>query len=74
MQNIKMRYPQQLQLQLNKTTDATPEEFEKWREEDFFSKGDFDPLLLFVVIPTIIQLSCVFAMGAVMMLSGYLIG
>ena len=33
------RYPEQLSLHLNNTIDATPEEFEEWREKDFFSKG-----------------------------------
>tara|TARA_Y100001936_G_C15493056_1_gene369399 strand:+ start:263 stop:532 length:270 start_codon:yes stop_codon:yes gene_type:complete len=59
------RYPEQLSLHLNNTIDATPEEFEEWREKDFFSKGAFDPLLLFVVVPTIIQLSAFFFMLAV---------
>ena len=53
-------YEQQLELLLNKTADATPQEFEKWRSSDYFSKGDFDPLVLFVVITTIVQL---FAFG-----------
>lgn len=46
---------QQLELLLNKPADSTPEEYEEWRENDYFSKGDFDPLILFVAIPTIIQ-------------------
>ena len=59
------RYPEQLSLHLHNTTDATPEEFQEWREKDFFSKGDFDPLLAFVVIPTVIQVSAFFFMLAV---------
>ena len=51
---------QQLELLLNKPADATPQEYEEWRSSDYFSKGDFDPLVAFVVIPTIIQL---FAFG-----------
>lgn len=47
--------PTQLELLLNKPADSTPQEYEEWRENDYFSKGDFDPLFLFVVIPTIIQ-------------------
>lgn len=47
---------QQLELLLNKPADATPQEYLEWRENDYFSKGDFDPLIAFVVIPTIIQL------------------
>lgn len=63
------RYPEQLSLQLHNTTDATPEEFQEWREKDFFSKGDFDPLLAFVVIPTVIQLSAFFFMLAIFQLN-----
>ena len=47
---------QQLELLLNKPADATPEEYAEWRKNDYFSKGDFDPLFLFVAIPTFIQL------------------
>jgi hypothetical protein len=47
--------PTQLELLLNKPADSTPQEHEEWRANDYFSKGDFDPLFLFVVIPTIIQ-------------------
>ena len=47
--------PTQLELLLNKPADSTPEEYEEWRENDYFSKGDFDPLFLFVAIPTVIQ-------------------
>jgi hypothetical protein len=53
------RIPQQLELPLNRTREATPLEYQKWREEDYWNKMDFDPLLMFVVIPSIIQLSAV---------------
>ncbi len=49
--------------------DATPEEFEAWRKTDYWNKMDFDPLVMFVVIPTIIQLLAVGMMGAVMYLN-----
>ena len=49
--------------------DATPEEFEAWRKTDYWNKMDFDPLVMFVVIPTIIQLLAVAMMGAVMYLN-----
>lgn len=64
------RYPEQMTLQLNKTVDCTPEEQQKWFEEDFFMKGDFDPLVLFVVIPTIIQLTVFFGMLGVFVING----
>ena len=28
------RYPQQLEMQLNKTVDATPEEWQEWQEKE----------------------------------------
>ena len=52
--------------------DATPEEFEAWRKTDYWNKMDFDPLVMFVVIPTIIQLMAVGMMGAVMYLNSIL--
>ena len=54
--DITSGYEQQLELQLNKTVDATPEEFEAWRKTDYWNRGDYDPLVMFVVIPTIVQL------------------
>ena len=52
--------------------DATPEEFQAWRETDYWNKMDFDPLVMFVVIPTIIQLLAVGMMGAVMYINSLL--
>lgn len=49
--------PEQLELQINKTRDATPEEVSAWRDQDFFSKGDFDVMKLFVVVPAVIQIA-----------------
>jgi hypothetical protein len=37
--------------------DATPDEVEEWMESDFFMKGDFDVMKLFVVVPAIIQMT-----------------
>jgi len=52
--------------------DATPEEFEAWRKTDYWNKMDFDPLVMFVVIPTIIQLMAMAMMGAVMYINSML--
>ena len=50
-------YEQQLELQLNKTREATPEEVREWQNGgDFFMTGNFDAMKMFVVFPTIIQL------------------
>ena len=62
------RYPQQLELQLNKVRDATPEEFEEWQTEHL------DPLakaqLPFIAMMSVVQ----FLALATMMMSFYLIG
>ena len=51
------KYEEQVELQLNKTRDATPEEVKAWQNGgDFFMTGKFDALKAFVVIPTIIQM------------------
>jgi hypothetical protein len=36
--------------------NATPEEAIEWSKNDFFLSMKFDPLVLFVVIPAIIQI------------------
>lgn len=62
----------QLELLLNKPRDATPEEVKEWENTDYFRKGDFDPLFLFVVVPTIIQVSVVGLMFGIFALNQYL--
>tara|TARA_B100000073_G_scaffold348022_1_gene364607 strand:+ start:1898 stop:2077 length:180 start_codon:yes stop_codon:yes gene_type:complete len=49
--------------------DATPEEVEAWRQEDYWNRGDYDPMVMFVVIPAIIQLLAMAGMAAVMFLN-----
>ena len=52
-----MRYPQQNELQLNNTADATPEEVHAWQNGGhFFMTGKFDVMKLFVVVPALIQI------------------
>ena len=52
--------------------NATPEEQQEWFETDFFMKGDFDVMKLFVVVPAIIQVMCLGMMGLVMLFNSYL--
>lgn len=52
--------------------NATPEEQAEWFETDFFMKGDFDVMKLFVVIPAVIQVVVFGMMLAVMLLNTYL--
>ena len=52
--------------------DATPKELKEWRETDFMSSMKFNPLVMFVVIPTIVQASCLLMMGASMYLASVL--
>lgn len=68
-----MKIPNQLSLNLNKPADSTPQQVKEWEETDYFRKGDFDPLFLFVVIPTIIQVSALLFMGGVMWITNQLI-
>ena len=49
--------------------EATPEEMESWRQEDYWNRGDYDPMVMFVVIPAIIQLMCMGMMFTVMYLN-----
>lgn len=69
----KMRYPQQNELLLNKTADATPQEVHDWQNGgDFFMTGDFDVMKMFVVIPAIVQICAFGMMLAVFKLNTYL--
>lgn len=52
--------------------NATPEEVDEWNKTDFFMKGDFDVMKLFVVVPAIIQIMCLTMMFAVMFLNSFL--
>lgn len=49
--------------------DATPEEQAEWFETDYFMKGDFSAMQLFVVIPAVIQIVVFFSMLAVFKLN-----
>jgi|TARA_B100001094_G_C17680579_1_gene553176 hypothetical protein len=52
--------------------EATPNEQAEWFETDFFMKGDFDVMKMFVVIPAIIQIVVFGMMLAVMYLNTFL--
>ena len=52
--------------------EATPNEQAEWFETDFFMKGDFDVMKLFVVIPAVIQIVVFGMMLAVMLFNQYL--
>jgi hypothetical protein len=49
-----------------KIKPATPEKIKEWHETDYWMKMDFNPLVMFVVIPTIIQLMALGFMFGVM--------
>jgi len=67
---IDQDYVQQLELQLNKTRDATPEEVREWQNGgDFFMTGNFDVMKLFVAVPTIVQLVMIGLMFSVFLLN-----
>lgn len=44
---------------------ASPKEVEQWQKEDYWMRMDFDPMVMFVVIPAIIQISVFVMMLAV---------
>jgi hypothetical protein len=66
--NKQQRYPQQLEIQLNKTVDATPEQWKEWQEKelDWWAKIQ----LPFVAFMAFVQL---FVFGS-MLMAFYLIG
>ena len=52
--------------------DATPGEQAEWFKTDYFMKGDFSAMQLFVVIPAVIQIVVFFSMLAVFKLNSVL--
>ncbi len=46
--------------------------YQKWRKEDYMNKMNFNPLVMFVVIPTIVQAACLVFMGGAMLLNTYI--
>ena len=54
--------------------EASPEEFKEWRETDFWNKMDFDPMVMFVVIPAIIQITVFGMMLAVFAFNDVIFG
>ena len=48
---------------------ADQDTLKDWREEDYMNKMNFNPLVMFVVIPAIVQAGCLVFMGAAMLLN-----
>lgn len=53
-------------------TEATPQQVAEWEQTDFFRKGDFDVMQLFVVIPALVQFLTVLMMFGVFWLNSKL--
>ena len=54
--------------------EATAEETREWLENDYFMAMKFDPLILFVLIPAVIQIVVMAFMLASMYLNGIFFG
>jgi hypothetical protein len=54
--------------------NATPEETAEWNENDYFMAMKFDPLVLFVVIPGLIQVVVMALMLGSMYVNGIIFG
>jgi hypothetical protein len=46
--------------------------YQDWRKEDYMNKMNFNPRVMFVVIPTIVQAACLVFMGGAMLLNTYI--
>ena len=46
--------------------------YQDLRKEDYMNKMNFNPLVMFVVIPTIVQAACLVFMGGAMLLNTYI--
>ena len=51
---------------------ADEDTFLEWRDVDYMNKMEFNPLVLFVVIPTVVQAACLLFMGAAMLLNTFI--
>ena len=65
--NVTSRYEQQLELQLNKTKEATPEHFEEWQETEL--KWWADRQFPIIWIACFVQLSALGFMAMIMMIN-----
>ena len=54
-------------------SNATPEQVNQWHEEDYWMKMDYNPLVMFVVIPTIIQVMALAFMFGVMAINDWIL-
>jgi hypothetical protein len=59
---------------ITNVNEATVEETREWLENDYFMAMKFDPLILFVVIPAVIQVVVMAFMLASMYLNGIFFG
>ncbi len=50
--------------------EATPEQVEEWHKQDYWMRMDFNPMIMFVLIPAIIQITCLAFMASVMFVAG----
>lgn len=56
----------------DKPRNATPEEVKQWEQTDYFRKGDFSAMKLFVVIPAVVQIVMFGLMLGVFVLNDYI--
>ena len=54
----------------NNVREATPEEAIEWNNNDYFIGMKFDPLVMFVVIPAVIQVVVLAFMLTSMLITG----
>jgi len=54
-------------------SNATPEQVKQWHEEDYWMKMDYNPLVMFVVIPTTIQVMALAFMFGVMAINDWVL-
>tara|TARA_X000000368_G_scaffold149876_1_gene118303 strand:+ start:210 stop:392 length:183 start_codon:yes stop_codon:yes gene_type:complete len=59
---------------ISNVKEATSEEMHEWLENDYFMAMKFDPLVLFVVIPAVIQVVVLGFMLASMYINGLFFG
>jgi hypothetical protein len=56
-----------------KYKEATASQVKEWHETDYWMKMDYNPLVMFVVIPTIIQVMALGLMFGVMAINDWIL-
>lgn len=53
---------------------ATRKEIEEWEKSDYWNRMEFNPMVMFVVLPTIVQILALSLLAGAIQLNKYFLG